>query len=68
MLKICEISKKRHLPCYARTMNLVVNGELKLEAIKKIIEKCKTIVKFFKFSAVATATLNNIQREKIKTL
>lgn len=53
MLKACEILKKRNMPCYAHTLNLVVQDSLKLECISPVIEKCKTIVRHFKSSAIA---------------
>lgn len=51
MIKACELLKKRHLPCYAHTLNLVVQDNLKF--IQGILKKCKEIVTFFKNSTSA---------------
>ena len=61
-LKACDIFKKRHLPCYAHTLNLIMQDMLGLECIKKILTKCKEIVRFFKSSTVGTELLKKEQR------
>jgi len=53
MLKACEILKIRNLPCFAHTLNLVVQDCMKLDCINDILTKCKNIVKFFKSSSTA---------------
>ncbi|KAK2578599.1 hypothetical protein KPH14_012218 [Odynerus spinipes] len=51
MIKTCGLLKKRHLPCYAHTLNLVVQENF--DCIKTAIKKCKDIVTFIKTSNVA---------------
>lgn len=62
MIKACDIFKKRHLPCYAHTLNLIMQDMLGLECIKEILTKCKEIVRFFKSSTVGTEMLKKEQR------
>ncbi|CAG9840693.1 unnamed protein product [Diabrotica balteata] len=52
MLKACDLIQKRHLPCYAHTLILVVQDNL--ECVQNVIKKCKDIVTFFKSSTNAT--------------
>ncbi|CAH2016396.1 unnamed protein product, partial [Acanthoscelides obtectus] len=51
MIKACELLKKKHFPCYAHTLNLVVQDNMKL--IQPILKKCKDIVTFIKQSTSA---------------
>lgn len=53
MLKACELLQKRHLPCFAHTVNLVVQDSLSQDYIKDILTKCKKIVTFFKSSTIS---------------
>ena len=62
MIKACDIFKKRHLPCYAHTLNLAVQDALKLKDIKAILDRCKDIVKWFKSSTKANAILKQEQQ------
>jgi len=69
MLKTCEILKKKHLSCYAHTLNLVVQDNLNMDCIKCSINKCKEIVRFIKSSSIATETFKqeqNIESENVK--
>lgn len=54
MLKVCELLKKKSLPCFAHTVNLVVQDTTSISPLKDIIAKCKEIVRFMKSSNVAT--------------
>lgn len=65
MVKMCEILKKNHLPCYAHTLNLAVQENLKLDCIKHILNKCKNIVRFFKNSTHATGIFNEEQKNEL---
>lgn len=53
MIKACDLLQKRHLPCFAHTLNLVVQDCLKENNLREILSKCKRIVTFFKSSTVA---------------
>ncbi|XP_030245001.1 zinc finger BED domain-containing protein 4-like [Drosophila navojoa] len=63
MLEACEILKIQNHPCFAHTLNLVVQDGLKLEddAIKALFAKCKTIVKFFKQSSISNNKFKKVQ-------
>ncbi|KAH8289491.1 hypothetical protein KR054_006101, partial [Drosophila jambulina] len=61
MIKACTILEKRHMPCYAHTLNLIMQDTLQLSKIKPIIAKCKRIVGFFKSSSIAYAKLKSAQ-------
>lgn len=63
MLEACEILKIQNHPCFAHTLNSVVQDGLKLEddAMKALIAKCKTIVKFFKQSSITNEKFKNVQ-------
>lgn len=50
MIKMAELMKKKHLPCFAHSMNLVVQECIELPPIKQILSKCKQIVTFVKSS------------------
>lgn len=51
----------RHVPCFAHTLNLVV--QTAMEEIKQIQTKVKKIVEFFKRSPKATALLKTMQQQ-----
>ncbi|CAH1959714.1 unnamed protein product [Acanthoscelides obtectus] len=59
MIKACELLKKKHFPCYAHTLNLVVQDNMKL--IQPILKKCKDIVTFIKQS---TTTMEIFKKEQ----
>lgn len=62
MLKACEVLQKRHMPCFAHTMNLAVQENFKKTNIQPVIKKCKEIVTFFKSSNLATTKFKEEQR------
>ncbi|XP_054745524.1 E3 SUMO-protein ligase ZBED1-like [Anastrepha obliqua] len=62
MTKMCENIQKRNLPCFAHTLNLIVQEALKMGAIHSLVLKCKLIVTFFKQSNIAYAKLRNSQQ------
>ncbi|XP_019895134.2 E3 SUMO-protein ligase ZBED1-like isoform X1 [Musca domestica] len=62
MIKACELLQKRHLPCYAHTINLLVQDCLNQTFIKEnVLAKCKRIVTFFKSSTIAYQKFKDIQ-------
>lgn len=63
MIKTCELLQKRHLPCYAHSMNLAVQENLKLDCVKDVLAKCKEIVRHFKSSTLAYEMFKSHQKE-----
>ncbi|XP_067624170.1 E3 SUMO-protein ligase ZBED1-like isoform X5 [Eurosta solidaginis] len=61
----CEILKKKNLPCLAHTLNLVVQNSLLQDKdnihLAPLLQKCKTIVTFFKKSSNATELFKKAQ-------
>ncbi|XP_054281126.1 E3 SUMO-protein ligase ZBED1-like [Macrosteles quadrilineatus] len=57
-IRLCEW---RHIPSFAHSLNLVVQGSL--DNIKPILVKVKAIVEFFKRSSQALAKLQNMQEQ-----
>ncbi|XP_058983790.1 E3 SUMO-protein ligase ZBED1-like [Musca domestica] len=53
MLKACELLQKRNLPCFAHTINLVVQDCLAQDYVKTTLGKCKKIVSYFKSSTIS---------------
>jgi hypothetical protein len=51
----------RHFPCFAHSINLIVQSGL--EAVKLILNKVKAIVEYFKRSPYALSRLNEIQTQ-----
>lgn len=66
MIKACQILKIRHLPCFAHTLNLVVQDSLKLKEVDCVIKKCKSLVTYFKSSNIATHKLITEQENQNK--
>lgn len=62
MIKACELLQKRHMPCFAYTINLVVQDNL--HVVEGVLKKVKIVITFFKQSTVASNTLKNEQTEK----
>jgi len=54
MKKACDLLKINHLPCFAHTLNLLVQEVLEVQSFSEIMNKCKRIVTFFKSSSIAT--------------
>nr|XP_017093875.2 E3 SUMO-protein ligase ZBED1-like [Drosophila bipectinata] len=61
MKKACEHFQIKHFPCFAHTINLLVQEILKLEIIRPILTKCKTVVAFMKRSSTAMAKFKDAQ-------
>ncbi|XP_043064693.1 E3 SUMO-protein ligase ZBED1-like [Drosophila ficusphila] len=68
MIKACEILQKRHLPCFAHCLNLVVQDCLEENSIKHVLTKCKKIVKFFKCSTIAYEKFKQAQGDNAYSL
>lgn len=65
MTKMCELLQKRNMPCFAHTINLLVQDSLSGTAeLQIIIDKCKAVVKYFKKSQLAIEALNTEQIER----
>lgn len=62
MLKVAEIVKLRHLPCFAHTLNLVYKDTCNQLEFKELIDKCKQIVRYFKHSTLASDQLKSTQK------
>ncbi|XP_068146076.1 zinc finger BED domain-containing protein 4-like [Drosophila tropicalis] len=61
MIKACEIFEKRHLPCFAHTLNLVVQDVLSNKNVKEVLTSAKRIVSFMKSSSIAKAKFKEEQ-------
>ncbi|XP_043069901.2 E3 SUMO-protein ligase ZBED1-like [Drosophila bipectinata] len=68
MIKSCEILQKRHFPCFAHCLNLVVQDCLEENSIKHVLTKCKKIVKFFKCSTIAYEKFKQAQGDNAYSL
>ncbi|XP_026484617.2 E3 SUMO-protein ligase ZBED1-like [Vanessa tameamea] len=64
IVKMVRLLGLRSMPCFAHTLNLVVEYSLKVPGLIDLIEKCKKIVKYFKKSNIATLTLRKEQKER----
>lgn len=54
----------RHLPCFAHTLNLIVQDSLQADSeVSRLQEKCKEITTAFRRSTKATEKLMSIQRQ-----
>lgn len=60
-LKMCQILKIKNLPCFAHSLNLVVQDNLDMPVVKDTIKKCKEIVTFIKNSNIAADTFQKEQ-------
>lgn len=62
MIKACDIKKKKkHLPCFAHTLNVVMQDVMAENNVKPILNIVKRIVAFVKSSAIANAKFKNAQ-------
>jgi len=53
---------RKHLPCFAHTINLIVTDSIKASTVlKTVIDKVKAIVTFFKHSVNASDELRKLQ-------
>ncbi|CAH1114915.1 unnamed protein product [Psylliodes chrysocephalus] len=59
MIKTCSILQKRHMPCFAHLINLVVQDSL--PCVENILKKFKSTVTYFKSSYVAMETFKKEQ-------
>ncbi|XP_070138891.1 E3 SUMO-protein ligase ZBED1-like [Drosophila bipectinata] len=64
MVKACRNLELKHLPCFAHTINLLVQEVLKLPMVSPSISKCKRIVSFFKSSTIAYEKFKQAQGSK----
>lgn len=58
------VGEKKHLPCFAHTINLVVESALSSDPVKLIIGKVRDVVKYIKNSVVNSDKLRKIQVDK----
>lgn len=56
---------EKHFPCFAHTLNLVLEN---LKDVQSVINKIKTIVTFFKHSVSASDALKKICNLKLNSL
>lgn len=56
-----SLGEKKHLPCFAHTINLVVEEALKLQSVKSAVIKVREIVHWIKNSVVQSDKLRKIQ-------
>ncbi|KAK2578240.1 hypothetical protein KPH14_000768 [Odynerus spinipes] len=70
MVKAVEIAfgKKKHIPCFAHTLNLVAQNILQIPEMQNILLKIKTIVTFFKQSCVASDELRKAVSAETKLI
>nr|XP_017025172.1 E3 SUMO-protein ligase ZBED1-like [Drosophila kikkawai] len=66
MIKACELLQKRNIPCFAHTVNLVVQDCLKLDCLVPLLAKCKSTVTYFKSSTIAYKKLRDYQDGQTK--
>ncbi|XP_017474101.1 PREDICTED: zinc finger BED domain-containing protein 4-like [Rhagoletis zephyria] len=59
---------KKHLPCFAHTINLVAEKVEATSGMPELVQKVREIVKFFKKSVLATATLKKAQANPKKVI
>lgn len=59
MVAAVRLCQWRHFPCFAHSINLIVQSGL--EEMKSILNKVKAIVEYFKRSTYALSRLNEIQ-------
>lgn len=56
------LGKSKHLPCFAHTLDLVATNIIgEAEQVKQIIDKVKTIVRYFKQSVNVADELRSVQ-------
>lgn len=58
------VGDKCHFPCFAHTVNLIVEVGLKCQSVKPIISKVRTVVKWIKNSVINSDKLRKIQLGK----
>lgn len=70
MVKAVEIAfgKKKHIPCFAHTLNLVAQNILQIPELQNILLKIKSIVTFFKQSCVASDELRKSVKAETKLI
>ncbi|CAI6343248.1 unnamed protein product [Macrosiphum euphorbiae] len=61
MVAAVRLCQWRHFPCFAHSINLIVQSAL--EKVRPILGKVKAIVKYFKRSTNALSRLNDIQKQ-----
>jgi len=59
--------RKRHIPCFAHTLNLVIQDAIATTPeFQTIVKKIKNIVTYFKHSVKATNALNELQTSNLE--
>ncbi|XP_037823636.1 E3 SUMO-protein ligase ZBED1-like [Lucilia sericata] len=60
--------KKKHIPCFAHTLNLVAQKVLNISELQALVTKIKNIVAFFKQSCVASDELRKTTKADAKLI
>ena len=59
-----RITRWKHIPCFAHTLNLIVKGALEADpSLVTLKKKCKDIITFFHHSSKASDKLSEIQKQ-----
>ncbi|XP_041451349.1 zinc finger BED domain-containing protein 4-like [Drosophila obscura] len=61
MKKACELMQKKHLGCFAHSLNLIVQESLAIKNVQSVLKCVKSIVTYFKSSSIAYANLKKAQ-------
>lgn len=70
MVKAIELAfgKKKHIPCFAHTLNLVAEGTMACSEWQNIVSKIKSIVTWFKQSCIASDELRKATPAETKLI
>lgn len=70
MVKAIELAfgKKKHIPCFAHTLNLVAEGTMACSEWQHIVSKTKAIVTWFKQSCIASDELRKATSAETKLI
>ncbi|KAG8180996.1 hypothetical protein JTE90_024744 [Oedothorax gibbosus] len=58
-----EMTRFRHIPCFAHCLNLIVKSSIAAREIQAVVGKVKRVVKFFKKSSAAVTKLRDFQKQ-----
>lgn len=70
MVKAIELAfgKKKHIPCFAHTLNLVAEGTMACSEWQNIVSKIKSIITWFKQSCIASDELRKATPAETKLI